>query len=645
MDDESLGSDADREIAAAMQGSDPGRLSNDFQESLWDDIASELHRSPAAAGRSKISNHAWRRLGAVAAAIVLVAPVAAVLIARHTDSTDQISSSPNSSEDATDDSAETTATSSSAAPAATPDTAGAATSSTAATAETTTAPLTTAGTTASTTPSTFASLPDATDGSVDALPAIPGSFISSTRMIDATTGWVVTDAVLAHTEDAGLTWRTQPLPPVFDGDGTPKLGSDVELDFELDADHAWVARSTVSGNDVTITRSTDGAATIESSTVDPGFPLGVPIGLAFVDAMHGYLSIADPSAHAPVERGQGALFRTSDGGVTFQRIADLAPAPAAFDTPNIGWAAGKGLFGTTDGAATWTRLTPPGLDALGPDPTGPGTSYTIVTTSLQRTVIKVYVPLGMEAQVSYLATDDQGVTWTPVGPPDTSVVYNTGPQSTLTAVTPTQYFGIQQTLDATATLWQSDDGGHTYQRRALPFGALTLTMGSPIVGWATTSNTIRVTDDGGASWTPIANIIAALPLPNGCVWQPSFSGHEGAGQRQYILIALTNTGPADCAPPTVSDVSAYSAETPATVHATHGQTMFPLPALPSIVRPGDAVALQIAVLDPLEDCGNPPSRFVGSVAITISGATPTLVPLPFPIQTACSFAFAVGGVG
>ncbi|MCU1388891.1 MAG: hypothetical protein JWL72_2229, partial [Ilumatobacteraceae bacterium] len=209
MDDESLGSDADREILEAMHASAPGRLSKDFQDSLWKDIASELHRTPAAPDKSKISKHTWRRLGAIAAGIVLVAPLAVVLIARHTDGTDQISSSPNSSLVPTDDSAATSPTSSSAAPAetsesTTADTSDPGTSSTAAPAETTTAPLTTAGTTASTTPSTFASLPDATDGSVDGpRPAIPGSVIASARMSSATTGWVVTDAVLAHTEDAG----------------------------------------------------------------------------------------------------------------------------------------------------------------------------------------------------------------------------------------------------------------------------------------------------------------------------------------------------------------------------------------------------------------------------------------------------------
>lgn len=455
-------------------------------------------------------------------------------------------------------------------------------------------------------------------------------------MIDAATGWVVTNSVIAHTDDAGATWRTQPISPSWEANGADSP----DRDFEFDANRAWVARAAHSGNDVTITRTTDGARTTTTSTIDPGFPLGIPIGLVFTDALHGFVSIADPSVNAPVETGRGVLFRTSDGGATFQRVGDNAPVPLAFDTPTIGWGGGTGLFRTIDGAATWTRLTPPGFDIAGAGPNGP--SYSIISTSLQRTVIKQYAPLGMEAEVSYLATDGRGATWIPVGPPDSSDVNSTGPQSTPTVLTPTQLFGIQQTFGTTATLWQSADRGLTYQGRTLPFAARTITMGSPSVGWVTTANEIRATTDGGASWSTIANVIAPAMLSNGCEWQPSFSSHDGAGQHEYVLVALTNTGPADCAPPTVRDVSADPGGASLPVHATAGTTFFPLPAVPAFVRPGESVELQIAVLDPLEDCGNPPSRFVNAVAVSIEGADATLVPLAFPIQTACTFEFAVG---
>ncbi|MEO5722839.1 MAG: sigma-70 family RNA polymerase sigma factor, partial [Ilumatobacteraceae bacterium] len=76
--------------------------------------------------------------------------------------------------------------------------------------------------------------------------------------------------------------------------------------------------------------------------------------------------------------------------------------------------------------------------AGGPSLLGP--KYTIITTTPQRTVIKVYAPSGMNASVSYLATDDLGASWRDVAPPDSSEVNNTGPQSTLTAISPTHWF-------------------------------------------------------------------------------------------------------------------------------------------------------------------------------------------------------------
>lgn len=658
MDDEQIGGDTDPEIAEAMRATDPGRLSDDFHDSLWNDIASELRRPAAPAARSRIATHTVRRLGAVAAVVALSASLVVALVVRHADHADQISSPPSTSPHTADDPGSSSPGMPSITIGPTPQTTTLETttpktttletttaSNTAGVVTSTMAPLaastTTVPVTTTTDPSTITAsppVPAATDVRVAGpLPAIPGSIIASASMIDATTGWVVTNAVIAHTSDAGVTWRTKPLPPMFDRNGSYNPGRDVELD----ADHAWVARAALSGNHVTITRTADGAQTTATSTIDPGFPLGVPIGLVFIDALNGFVSIANPAVHAPVETGQGTLFRTSDGGATFQRVAELAPVPLAFDTSTTGWGGGTGLFRTTDGAATWTRLTPPGFDDLGADPNGP--NYTIITTTSQRTVIKLYAPRGLGASVSYLATDDQGATWTPVGPPDTGEVNNTGPQSTLTALSSTQWFGIQQTLGTTATLWQSIDGGRNYEGRPLPFDALTITMGSPSTGWITTADKIRVTRDGGASWTTTADVIAPATLSNGCVWQPSLSGSQAAGQHQYILITLTNTGPAACPPPTVSDVNADPGGSSTTVHATKGPTLFPLPALPSIVQPGAAVALQIEVLDPLEPCGNPPSRFINAVTVVIHNAAATLVPLPVPIQTACSFEFIVGG--
>ncbi|MCW2751059.1 MAG: hypothetical protein JWR83_2169 [Aeromicrobium sp.] len=648
MDDDGRHADsaAEDDAAAAIRGIERGQLSAAFRESLWDEIASELGQEAAPLGRRPTEPKIWRRFGIVAAAMLVFVSIAVAFLVRSTHDVGRITSpSVDVGESVGSTSTQSDSTITSAGPTTAFETDGVATSvTTAAGASTTTVPMMT--TTTNATAVTLSPLPAATDLPADGpLPAIPGSLIESARMIDATTGWVVSDKVIAHTDDSGTTWRTQPLQPLFIADGPYDPGRD----FVLDRDHAWVARAALSGSDVTVTRTSDGAASTQTTTIDPGFKLGVPTGLVFVNAHIGFVSIGDPSADATWESGQGVLFRTTDGGATFQRLADVAPAPLAFDTPDIGWGGVSRLWRTSDGAATWDPVPLPGFEEPSPGSEGPRYTFTIIATSPARTVVKGYAAYGLGGQVRYLATDDQGATWTDVAPPETREVNNTGPQSTLTVVNASELFGIQQAFGP-STLWHSGDGGRSYQARGLPFNALSITMATPSIGWVTTTNQIRATHDGGATWTTIADVIAPATLKDGCTWQPSFAGHDGAGQREYVLISLTNTSSVICAPPSFTEVSAYSVETAASVQATQGATDFPLPASPASVRPGATVVLQIAVLDPLEDCGNPPSQLVDEVIVTISdakGASPhsALVPMPFPLQTACAFNFALGGTG
>ena len=431
------------------------------------------------------------------------------------------------------------------------------------------------------------------------------------------------------------------MPPSSNGDGQDIPGRD----FELDGSHAWVVRSNLDGGrEISVVRTFDGLQTVMTSSIDTGFRDGVPIGVVFLDPLNGFVSIADPAAGAPADSGEAAVFQTSDGGATFVQVAEKGPAPIAFDDPLNGWGIGQGLFHTSDGARTWTRVTPPGWDYFeGPDPNGPG--YQIITTSTARTVIKIYMATGMEAMVHYLATDDDGATWVDVGPPDTSEVNNTGPQSVLMAATAQDWFGIQQTFGDTSTLWTSRDGGATYSSRLLPFPALSIAMVSPTTGWVTTVDGLRRTTDGGATWTLVTNVFDPVRLEDGCVWQPSFAGHDGAGGTEFTWIDLTNTSTQTCAPPEVVGVPHDTPDGVGTFAATRADSVNGLSPTPASVGPNERVTLQLTTTGSTDACGMP-SRPIKDVGLTLAPggfSFMTRVSFPLAIETACRFEYSLGG--
>jgi len=181
------------------------------------------------------------------------------------------------------------------------------------------------------------------------------------------------------TVNGGATWQ-----PVFDKQGVSSIGV-VALDPSND-DVVWVGTGeTNPRNDVShgngVYRSTDGGKTwknlglrdtsqISSLVIDPKNPKHVVVG-----AMGDFF--ADSSA-----RG---VYRTTDGGFTWQRTLYLGPQSgvsnmaAQPDDASILYAGmwqfrrlpwtfasggpADGLFKSTDGGATWARLSGPGLPA------------------------------------------------------------------------------------------------------------------------------------------------------------------------------------------------------------------------------------------------------------------------------------------
>ena len=95
----------------------------------------------------------------------------------------------------------------------------------------------------------------------------------------------------------------------------------------LDSDHAWIAHASTDGG-VVVTKSADGNATTTTTTIDPGFTDGIPSGIVFVDQDKGYVSIVDPATQSATLTGRAHLFRTVDGGDTFELVNPDSPVPS-----------------------------------------------------------------------------------------------------------------------------------------------------------------------------------------------------------------------------------------------------------------------------------------------------------------------------
>jgi photosystem II stability/assembly factor-like uncharacterized protein len=158
---------------------------------------------------------------------------------------------------------------------------------------------------------------------------------------DATTGWVVyapgkgapvpKSVRIWSTHDGGATWQYSSL----DTSALPEYFDPSTMLF-IDGQHGWILAHLGGGMNydfVAIVRTEDGGATWNIAN-DPnndaaGLHSCTKTGMAFIDPQNGWLSL-DCRGNDPLPH----LFRTSDGGTTWQRVDLAAPAgvPDLFST-------------------------------------------------------------------------------------------------------------------------------------------------------------------------------------------------------------------------------------------------------------------------------------------------------------------------
>jgi photosystem II stability/assembly factor-like uncharacterized protein len=363
--------------------------------------------------------------------------------------------------------------------------------------------------------------------------------ISSIHMLDAQTGWAVTNKNrILRTTDGGVHWKN--VTPNFPPSMTRQR---IVADF-LTASSAWVA---VSGIDITgqgddrarkqpsgawvsvsgiamattvIFRTTNAGQTWQQAPIQTS--RGIVTQVNFVTSQDGWLL----SKHPVSESAETLeLFRTADGGGTWVKIAsalaaslDIPPpgqlpfsgskSGLSFLNATTGWVTGRIpvngyilLYRTYDGGNTWYP------QSLPLSPTERSSQLSILPPLFFNAtdgILPVSFDMGKGASLDVYVTHDGGTTWKRTTP--------------LTAAASTaDFIDVDHGWASDGTLlYVTGDGGKQWTTLS-PGGSfqhiMHLDFVSSDIGWAigaTAANapTLLKTEDGGHTWTAIPYTIS-----------------------------------------------------------------------------------------------------------------------------------------
>lgn len=176
-------------------------------------------------------------------------------------------------------------------------------------------------------------------------------------------GWALNEKALLLTSDGGAHWRS----------ATPQGPAPTRINnvFFLDATHGWLTGGATTDVSAEQTfRTDDGGLTWESARVVPPSRLSEVVGavdfdnatVTFVDQLHGWLEMP---IMLSAQFSEAVLYRTADGGRSWQAAKAPVQGPLAFVSPTHGWTTGgvgstMQLYETTDAGTSWRASTWPG---------------------------------------------------------------------------------------------------------------------------------------------------------------------------------------------------------------------------------------------------------------------------------------------
>jgi photosystem II stability/assembly factor-like uncharacterized protein len=346
-------------------------------------------------------------------------------------------------------------------------------------------------------------------------------------LLTATGGWALSDSGLALTVDGGSSW-VRATPSSISGSAiaaiyflTPETGWLVAVPQQMpstsvkalvystrDGGRAWSSKSLV----ITITGA--GMAGMY---------------LTFADTLHGWL-VVDQGSHGGFN--YAALYRTKDGGNSWESLPVPQSAPLLFINPLDGYSAGglegagKDTFVTHDGGTTWHSFgglpLPPGCNCA-----GVWTDLPVITRSGLAVLPSLFVNTQHETVAAgFYVSSDGGRSWVFAGshPNLDPLVTNLFPLGVLdednwmiTVARPSQ----DDARLPVREIWLTHDSGKTWtiSSTLLPTAVPTeMSFVNSLEGWAVmaesgclgvktdcyTNTGLFQTVDGGESWRQLA---------------------------------------------------------------------------------------------------------------------------------------------
>ncbi len=347
-------------------------------------------------------------------------------------------------------------------------------------------------------------------------PAIPGGAAPATAslstgyhvtaidFVDNATGWVVADfdsghyAVL-HTADAGFSWSRQ-LAGVGQGHAQYLKFFD-----------AAVGVLGLLGKAPKLLRTADGG---KSWTALPLPPLaGTVLSWSFVDSYFGWMLVSGTS---PLQPLPAYLYRTTNGGESWQNLGVPAPAPdqvfqVSFSYFTTGWLtsanAGPYAYKTSDYGDTWQRVPLPA--PAGGWPLGGAFMVAVQPTSGTGAVTSVvFVP-------KLQGRKGQGATIRDF-PPLTVVAFDGGRPVTYTYATAIglRNLGpIPQSIAPNQVELGTLDNGSSWGAIGSPQAGGAIGYSDATSWWWVGAGRLATSHDGGASWSTPQAVPAREPSP------------------------------------------------------------------------------------------------------------------------------------
>src|SRR5229473_2081727 len=208
--------------------------------------------------------------------------------------------------------------------------------------------------------STPATIPTVVGSPSSPTPAGPVNSLQTIHMIDATTGWALTNTSVLYTTNGWSAWK----------DVTPHKAALVAGGYFLSGEEAWIAESGQQPGAI-VSHTADGDQTWQSATLSANVPVD-RARMSFINSQDGWIEAETGGATG---NDFEMIFRTTDGGKSWTAVSrttygSQSNIPATFPfsghktgltfiNASTGWATGPWLYITRDGGATWKQQTLP----------------------------------------------------------------------------------------------------------------------------------------------------------------------------------------------------------------------------------------------------------------------------------------------